>query len=395
MNHSCHLCGKDKAELLLDFGTQPVCNRFLTENDENETSYPLQLGQCRACGLIQLQKPLKPADVRPRFDWIRYREPEDHLADVAQMIEALDGISPEAAIFGLSGYDTPLIERLAQKGFSFAQVMAPDSDYKIRQDTWGVETIIDKLAAGASETIVDEKGRLDIIIAGFILEHAWHVRDFLKSIRTMIKPSGYFILQVPDFGEALKVPDYSSIWEEHVLYFTEDSLRACALACGFEPVLFKAYDSQSVLTAVWRLADKEKTSLEVDPGHQLVLGNDYKNSFCRLKADIQMRLERFREKRGRVAVFGAGHQTCQFINLFDIGGMIDFVADDFKPKQGLYMPGSRLEIKSSENLVTENISLCLLGVSPGICDRIISNNRQFIENGGVFGSIYQEGFEIE
>ena len=34
------------------------------------------------------------------------------------------------------------------------------------------------------------------------------------------------------------------------------------------------------------------------------------------------------ERRGRVAVFGAGHATCAFINYFELASAIEFVAED-------------------------------------------------------------------
>jgi len=54
------------------------------------------------------------------------------------------------------------------------------------------------------------------------------------------------------------------------------------------------------------------------------------------------------------------------------------------------MPGSRLEIKSTANLLSEDIKLCLISASSDQYSDIISNNKRFSENDGIFKSIHSD-----
>src|SRR5438876_12285474 len=75
---ACHVCGSDRVETLLDFGAQALSNRFLAE-PQGEALFPFVLGQCAQCGMIQIPNPIPPAELKARFDWIRYNEQEGHL----------------------------------------------------------------------------------------------------------------------------------------------------------------------------------------------------------------------------------------------------------------------------------------------------------------------------
>ena len=44
-------------------------------------------------------------------------------------------------------------------------------------------------------------------------------------IKKLVNDNGYLIFEVPDCSDGLKNRDYTTIWEEHVLYFTKNSLK--------------------------------------------------------------------------------------------------------------------------------------------------------------------------
>ena len=62
--------------------------------------------------------------------------------------------------------------------------------------------------------------------------------------------------------------------------------------------------------------------------------------------------------------------------------------DDTENKQGLYLPGTSLLIRSSEFFENENISLCILSLSVEYEDRIVNNHQRFVNKGGVFLSAF-------
>src|SRR3990167_6694035 len=92
---------------------------FLITPEIQEFLHPLVLGRCQQCGLNQLVKPASSEEVKPRFDWIRYNEPEKHLDQLASILTHLPGITPKSTFCRISNTEASLLTRLNQKGFSY------------------------------------------------------------------------------------------------------------------------------------------------------------------------------------------------------------------------------------------------------------------------------------
>ena len=101
-------------------------------------------------------------------------------------------------------------------------------------------------------------------------------------------------------------------------------------------------------------------------------------------------LEHVRSERGPVALFGAGHLACAFVNFMGIADLIDFVADDTPEKQYKFLPGARLPILPSAALVENGIALCLLALQINNENSVIARNKAYEQAGGTFKSIFRE-----
>ena len=62
----CCLCGRTAVQELMDFGPQPICNRYLPRQGLPEFKHPVVLGQCSACGLVQLLRPVPAKELAPQ-----------------------------------------------------------------------------------------------------------------------------------------------------------------------------------------------------------------------------------------------------------------------------------------------------------------------------------------
>ena len=83
MGLRCLGCRNANVRELLDFGPQPPSNRFedatVAGGNAQGDAHRLVLGQCGACGLLQLIAPMSPAMAKTRYAWLTYNEPEGHL----------------------------------------------------------------------------------------------------------------------------------------------------------------------------------------------------------------------------------------------------------------------------------------------------------------------------
>lgn len=389
----CRFCAEERLHSLLDFGAQPLTNRYLTAPREMEFLFPLGIAQCSGCGVVQLAHVPDPAELRSRFPWITYNEPESHLDDVAARIMRLPGVGPASIVAGLSYKDDTTLGRLERLGLGNAWRVDLAADLGADEPGAGLETLQASLTRRSAESLVARYGRADVVIVRHVLEHAHRPDEFLAAIMRLTPPGGHVVFEVPDCTRSLDRCDYSMPWEEHVAYFTPGTLRRTLDRHDFEIVSLVdyPYSHENSLVAICRTRGESTGSMarSVRDGIDIDLGRAarYANEFSGRRASYRSRLQKM---PGTIALFGAGHLTAAFVNILELTSSFDCVIDDNPRKQGLFMPGSRLPIVSSAALAERPIKTCLLGVRPEIEDVVREKNRDFMRRGGAMFSIFPD-----
>ena len=392
MNSSqCRFCAEERQRDLLDFGPQPLANRYPSAAHEPEFVFQFVISQCSGCGVVQLAQPPEPHELQSRFPWIIYNEPESHLDDVVNRIMGLPGVGPHSSVVGISYKDDTTLARLGRLGHGDVWRIDLARDLGGDETAAGLETLQRLLTPPVAESLADDHGRADVVIVRHVLEHAHNPKEFLSAITRLTKPGGHIVFEVPDCTRSLDLCDYSMPWEEHVAYFTPVTLRAVLALHGFDIVSLREYpySHENSLVAFCRVPVEghipqpivEKTPIEAD----LARGARYALEFPRRREGYRSRLAGM---PGTIALFGAGHLTAAFINILELSALFDCVIDDNPRKQGLFMPGSRLPIVSSTALAERPIKTCLLGVRPEIESAVREKHRDFMQRGGVMLSIF-------
>jgi hypothetical protein len=391
--YNCRLLKTEPVAVLTKISPQPICNRFLSDPSEEELLHPFTIGQCQTSGLLQLCDPVSAGELIPSYDWITYSEPEDHLDDMVEAICRLPGISENSIFCGLTFKDDSTLDRLRNRKYNRTWTVDPREDLQIDNKGAGAETIQERFTPEAARQVIERRGDLaDIAIVRHVLEHAHDTLAFMKGVRQLVKPGGYVLFEVPDCTRALESLDYTTLWEEHVLYFTEETFRNCFSTAGLELVFFESYPYvfENSLVGIAKVSAEVEAVFPKPQAleKELERGQRFISQLAERKNKIDEYLAEFRRSTGKIALFGAGHLACAFINILGISDHFEFVVDDNPHKKGLYMPGSGLPIQSSQTLIDEDIKLCLLSLNPLSEDKVIANNRRFVENGGVFASIF-------
>lgn len=374
--------------MLLDFGKQPVCHHFVGDLRELNGQYRhrLALGQCSACGVVQLVERYPVSAITPKHPWmVRYSEPEDHLDKLATTLLSLPGISKQAKICGVSFKDDTLLARLSARGCR--QCVRLDArDLRIGKTVYGVETIQQHMTYGSAKRIVARRGRQDVVIARHILEHAFDPEEFFQVTRAMLSPQGYLVIEVPGIDQALGMFDYTTIWEEHTLYFTRETFRRIFSFFGFPLAYFTsiAYPLEDSLIAVARVGDRPQRYRFPATDAEKDRGEHFARAFRVQKTKLQSFLK---SRRGKVALFGAGHLGCVWLNILELGRWVDLCIDDDRNKAGLRMPGSGIPIQTT-SAFKGSLDLCLLGANPRNEEAIMEKNKPFFRQVHTVASIF-------
>lgn len=389
-SRSCQHCRSASLNSLLDLGKQAFSTGLLAKRNDATRLFDLTLVQCDDCGLIQLQQPAAAVDLRPFVDWVTYREPEQHLDEVCSKLTALPGLNATTArILGVTSKDDTTLARLRALGYGSVKRLDPAADLGITQPLANVEAAPEALTATRANAIVQGHGRADLVITRHILEHAADLDQFLRGLTGLVAPGGYLMLEVPDCTRSLALGDYTMIWEEHSVYFTPETFFRVLERHGFAPALTLnyAYPYENCLILVARQGGTGTGTQEGAALPTLLkAGRDYGQRFAGQTDRLRRKLLAAKAQRP-IALYGAGHLTASFVNYHGLADLIDCVVDDTPQKQGLFLPGSGLEILPSAALLERGIGLCLLGLAPEAEPKIAARNAEFVAAGGQFHSL--------
>ena len=385
---SCRLCRSPNLQFVTDFGSLVVTNQFGTDDGPAPFRQPVSWHQCQACGVVQLTDAPPLEQIRPRFGWLQYQEPEGHLGQSAEDLARVTNLHPDQRVFGLSQEEWPLLKRLES---SQPRVLDPEGDLGITLSRFGRETIQANWTVERARQAAARYGPADLFVALYSLEHAHDAAEFLAACHAFLKPGGILLVEVPDCSRAFPDLDVTVIWEEHVLYFTEQSLEQGMTLAGSQRSHFRRVPGLIEDQLVWIGQSVQKPAVPTVIEDSPFMDSDvqhFAQGWPRQRDAYRAWGKSIQSSGGKLAVFGAGHRACTLIDVMGIAEFVDCVIDDSVEKQKLRFPVGKLPICGSSALVERDIRCCLLAVNPEVEDRIVSRNPEFVARGGTFVSCY-------
>ena len=76
----------------------------------------------------------------------------------------------------------------------------------------------------------------DVLLVRHVIEHCYDIHAALRALRSLVRPGGYVVFEMPDARRALDRLDYSTIWEEHLFYFTPATIRQALAVAGLAKI---------------------------------------------------------------------------------------------------------------------------------------------------------------
>jgi hypothetical protein len=381
-------------ELLIDFGLQPVSNRFLAvDSPASVPLFPLQLRVDPDTGLVHQGQPFPVDAIRPHYDWLTCFEPEDHLDALAETLTRLPGVTASSIFGAYSFKDDTTLRRLERLGYAKNWRIDPARDLGVMDERANVETYQLALTVDKARAIRARRGPADVMIVRHVVEHAYDLPAFIEAIRALVSPGGYIVWELPDCERALSAGDCTTVWEEHVYYFTAHTFRALLQECGFSIVYYESvnYALENSLVAIVQEAQPNATPVTPDlpqVATEVARARRYAHSVLQRRIAVRNQLLAMRAEYGPLAMFGAGHLSVAFLSLMGVADLFACVIDDNPNKKGLLMPVGGLPITGSDVLYAGEIKVCLLGLNPQNQPKVVAKHPRFVDQGGIFASIF-------
>ena len=356
--------------LILEKKNFPISTDFKKKINSFTRKLNLKLKLNLKSGLIYLDSYWSFKKIVPKYDWIKYSEPEDHLAKMQKLIKKYwykDKTKKNVYKTLCCSYKDVSFSRYFKK---YTDVTTIGENLKYA----GVEVCQDIIS---NQKIND---KYDLVLARHIVEHTFNLNKFFNSLKKISNQNSIFYFEVPDVEKLLISKDYNLIWEDHTNYFTLDTFKNLLKKKNFK-ILSQKKIHQPFEDLICIIAKKNNQKKEVINNNNIfkitIYSKDFKKKYYENKKKIRdFFLDRTDKK---IFIFGAGHLTNTFVHLNSISQFIDFIIDDNIKKRGMFFPNTKIKIISvNDYKKIRGDKICLIGANPSNENKIIK--RLNVEN---------------
>lgn len=380
---NCKICNFKNKKNIISINKIPLSNFFLTKVDEGK-KINLKFFVCDNCGLIQNLKTLNFKVLLGNQNNIKQKEPEDHLDNIVAKIIKLKKLNKGSKITSLTYKDDSLLKRFKNKGFRKVSSFKFKDKFKSQKFEY-LDSLIYKKDYRVKKTLQ----KSNLVISRHFLEHNYSLKNFFDLVNDLNKNAkeSYILIEVPDTLKSLKNNDFSCIWEQHKVYFTQNSLENCMNKFGFKKIFMdiKKYPYENCIVFFGKKEKilKKKFDLKQILYEKKLSKNFFDNLFI-FKKKIYKFFSSIKNKK--IALYGTGHQGIFFVNFFNINRFIDFSFDDNKNLHNKFLPGTKIKILKPTNKLNK-FDYIFLSANQKAEKKISNKKKYLLNNNGKFLSL--------
>lgn len=177
------------------------------------------------------------------------------------------------------------------------------------------------------------------------LEHVPELNGMLQGISNNLEPDGLGLVEVPNFDKIIRENLFSEFIADHIFYFTRDTLKTTLERNGYSVLDCRTVWYDYIISAVVR----KKSPVDV-------------SRFLENRLNVQNELHAYIDQfsSGKVAVWGAGHQSLSVIALTGIASKISYVVDSAAFKQNKFTPATHISIFAPDKLRTDPVESVII-----------------------------------
>jgi len=357
----CRHCGAEATLPLIDLGSAPPSNAYLTEATLHgpEKWFPLKVVVCEKCWLAQTEDFFRSDEL---FDadyayfsgfsdtWLAHCE-----RYVVEMIKRF-GLGAESHVVEIAANDGCLLQFVNERNIPCTGV-EPTSSTAAAARGKGISIIEDFFGVRLASQMAEKGLQADLTVANNVLAHVPDINDFVSGFAILLNPNGVVTFEFPHLMQLIDKNQFDTIYHEHFSY-----LSLTVVSRIFERNGLKVFDVEELPTHggslrvyaqrrddgknhttnnVRALLQREYTLGMTSPAFYL----GFQEKANLLKDDlVSFLIERKREGK-KVAGYGAAAKGNTLLNYAGVRpDLLPYVVDLNPAKQGKYLPGSRIPI---------------------------------------------------
>jgi hypothetical protein len=394
---ACRLCGGSGLQGVLSLGRTPLANALLT-NDQlgaDEETYPLDLAFCSSCSLVQITETVSPEKLFREYVYLSsYSDTMLHHAAAlsAQLLDS-QRLNAQSLVIEVASNDGYLLKFYKRAGTNVLGIEPALNVAEIAETEHSIPTVREFFSEELSQRLRQEGHRADVIHAHNVLAHVPELNGFVRGLGGLITQNGVIVIEVPYVKDMIDRCEFDTIYHEHLSYFSFTALNTLVTRNGLfiqrverVPIhggtlrVFVGNTNDKVEPSVANLLNEESTW---GVGN-LRFYSGFGERVEQLRNELLTLLQNLKAQDKRIAVYGASAKGSTLLNYAGIGReTLDYVVDRSSIKQGLYTPGTHLQIHAPEKLVEDMPDYVLL-LTWNFAKEILEQQAEYRRRGGRF-----------
>ena len=359
----CRFCKNKLEHVFVDLINTPASNSFLTKEQLNEPEvfYPLKIFVCQKCKLVQIDEYKKSDDIFDK-DYAYFSSYStswlEHAKNYVEMITSKLLLDKHSLVTEIASNDGYLLQYFKEKDIPCIGIEPTASTAKVAKQK-GIEVIEDFFGSSLAQNL--EKS--DLILGNNVIAHVPDINDFVKGLKTALKPIGTITMEFPHLLNIIKENQFDTIYHEHFSYLSFYTVKQI-----FEVQGLKLYDVEKLPTHGGSLriyaTHIENNDLKTSKNIENILNEEkefglfdmniytiFQEKANKVKYDLLEFLLQAKKENKKVVAYGAAAKGNTLLNYAGIkNDLIEFVVDKSPYKQGKFMPASHIPIVEEKEI---------------------------------------------
>jgi SAM-dependent methyltransferase len=363
----CRHCGSELSLPLVDLGSAPPSNAYLTEQSLHapEKWFPLRVLVCEHCWLAQTED-FAQADELFDAEYAYFSGfSSSWLAHCERYVDDM------VVRFGLDA-DSHVVEIAANDGYLLQYVKArdipctgvePTASTAAAARAKGIPIVEAFFGRALADELVAQGKQADLTVANNVLAHVPDINDFVAGFARLLKPRGVATFEFPHLLRLIAENQFDTIYHEHFSYLSLTAVSRIFAANGLAVFDVEELPTHGGSLRVYAQRSDvgghvRSSTVEALLGRESQAGlvstayyADFQDQADKVKDQLLVFLLEAKRQGRRVAAYGAAAKGNTLMNYAGIRpDLVAFVVDRNPAKQGKYMPGSRIPIVPEQAL---------------------------------------------
>lgn len=401
----CRFCDTKLSQTFIDLGMSPLANSYIKSADQQkgERFYPLHAYVCEKCFLVQLEEFETPHAIFSDYAYFSsYSESWlQHSKEYVNMITDRLGLTEESLVMEIASNDGYLLQYFLEKGIPVLGIEPAENVAKAAEEK-GIRTLVEFFGVETAKEIVASGKMADLLLGNNVLAHVPDINDFVAGMKHVLKPSGVITMEFPHLLNLIRYNQFDTIYHEHFSYLSFTTVKAIFESHGFKILDVEKLPTHGGSIRILATHKGNDTAKTTDNVENLLTEEEkfgicdinfyqkYSESVKQTKRNI---LEFFigEKNKGRtIAAYGAPAKGNTLLNYCGIrSDMIDYTVDRSPHKQGVFLPGTRIEVKPVDEIKKTKPDYLVI-LPWNLKEEIMEQNNYIREWGGKFVTLIPE-----